>query len=354
MLATVSPPAVYAGVREIQTGGSWYGEPAPARYDVVERYAVVRRLGRLATLRGTIVYTSAQPPADGIVLTTATIDQDERIEADGTVRMLSFHRTTHASHIRSGSIPSLLSDVRSVEMSFTGGRTMIPASLEPHRGALSLGATMRRTELDAGTPGSPGGFGTYAESDVRRTTSADGSFDETGSISIANWHRMRQFADGSASANDNTPGFSLLDVTVAAPEGTGPSAHVAVTVKRQGRTIGPTPIDTNDYVVPLWYAATWPAPLATATLVVEAPRPPDARCALARTPLVPVVVERREVDVAGRIVEEREERDLDRSRRMLCHLTSTTTRRYDVTSGSVTGAIIDSTVVHVQGPPSRV
>jgi hypothetical protein len=186
---------------------------------------------------------------------------------------------------------------------------------------------------------------------VRRSIGADGSFDETGLTAIGqSSHHIRQLADGSATALDRVPGFSLRDVTVAAPEGSGKNARVAVTIKSQGRTIGPTPIDTNDYVMPLWYAATWPTALATATLTVEAPRAPDERCALRAAPLVPVVIERKQVDVTGWIVEEREERDLDRARRVMCHLTQTTTRRYDITNGSITGAIIDTTVVHLTAP----
>ena len=145
----------------------------------------------------------------------------------------------------------------------------------------------------------------------------------------------------------------MRDVTVAAPEGTGRDARVAVTVKSQGRTIGPTPIDTNDYVMPLWYAPTWPAPLATATLTVEARRTADARCALGPARIVPVVIERRHVDVTGEIVEERDERDLDASRGVLCRLTSTTTHRFDVPGGYETGTITDTTVVHMPGRPAR-
>jgi hypothetical protein len=239
---------------------------------------------------------------------------------------------------------------RSVDVTYAGGQAMIPLSLKPHREVLSPAGTLHRTEWDRGGPAG----GSYAESDLLRTTHADGSFEEDGHVQMGpSIHRVRQKADGSATAYDTVPGFSLLDVTVAAPEGTGRDARIAVTLKTQGRTIGPTPIDTNDYVVPVWYAPNWPAPLATATLTVENRRSPDARCALGIAPLVPVVIERTQVDVTGRIVEEREERDLDRARRVLCHLTSTTTRRYDVKSGAVTGAIIDTTVVHMTGPLTR-
>jgi hypothetical protein len=354
MMATAAPPAVYAGVREIQSGGAMNRELATARYDVTERYAVVRRQGRVATLRGTIAYDVVDPPAQGLVLTAATIDEQEQVDADGSVRLLSYHRITHAANVRGKPLSSSSADVRSVERSFAGGETIIPRSLKPHREVLSLAGTERRTESDVGSSGSNSAIGTYAESDVRRTTLDDGSFEEGGHVEMGpSMHRIRQQADGSANAYDTVPGFFLHDVTIGAPEGTGAAARIAVTVKTQGRTVGPTPIDTHDYVVPVWYAPTWPAPLATATLTVDKPRPPDARCALGTAPLVPVVIERKQIDVTGQIVEEREERDLDASRRELCRLTSTTTRRYDVTSGAATGATIDTTVVHATGPRSR-
>jgi hypothetical protein len=342
---------VYAGVREIATTGVLYRELAPARYAVTERYAQSNSPGSaVATLRGTIAYTPLAVPPSGIIATEATIEQREEIGRDASVRVLSVVRATHAANVHDvGTGVRSTSDVRTLERSVPGGETIVPASLRPHHEALPLASTIRRAESDTGAMGSGGVIGTLADSDVRRTTNADGSFEEGGhAVMQPSIHRIRQQADGSATAYDGVPGFSLHDVTVAAPEGAGPNAHVAVTVKTQGRTVGPTPIDTHDYVVPLWYAPTWPAPLATATLTVERPRPPDARCALGSARLVPVLIERRHVDVTGEIVEEREERDLDRARRVLCHLTATTTRYYDVTSGAVTGTITDTTVVHLK------
>jgi len=347
MSSAAPPPAIYVGMRRIETGGMWDGEPAPALYDVTESYAAAKWKGRVATLHGMVAYRSLGPSADGIVLNAATIDQQEQINPDGSVRLLSSRRVTVADHLR-GATSSVFR--RSVEIAFAGGQTMIPASLVPHQVVLPLAATLSTTDSDRGGPLG----GSYAESDLHRTTNADGSFEETGAVTFQpSTHRVRQNADGSATAYDSVPGFSMSDVSVAVPEGAGPDARVTVTVKSQGRTIGPTPIDTNEYVVPVWYVATWPAPLATAKLTVEKRRPPDARCALGSAPLVPVVIERKQVDVTGRIVEEREERDLDGSRRVLCHLTTTTTRRYDVKSGSVTGAVIDTTVVHLTGRPPR-
>ena len=356
MMASAPPPAVYAGIREIATTGTWYRELAPLRYDVTERYSTVRWRGRVATLRATTAYAAVTPPANGIVLTSETLDQDERVEANGSVRLLSYRRVTHAANLQSGgsSIRSS-ADVRTIEVTFMGGATTIPASLTPHRETLPLAAVMRRTELETGTFGTSAVAGTSAESDVRRTTAPDGSFEESGNVSFQpSSHSISQHADGSAKAYDGTPGFGMRDVTVAAPEGTGPDAHIAVTIKSQGRTIGPTPIDTNDYVMPVWYAATWPAPLATASLTVEARRTADARCVLGSARIIPVVIERRHVDVTGEIVEERDERDLDASRGVLCRLTSTTTHRFDVPGGNETGTINDTTVVHVPGHPARV
>ena len=49
MLPIAAPPAVYAGMREIQRGGTWYLDVAPARY-IVER-----RVSRAAEL---LVYSN--------------------------------------------------------------------------------------------------------------------------------------------------------------------------------------------------------------------------------------------------------------------------------------------------------
>jgi hypothetical protein len=356
MMAIVAPPAVYAGVREIATTGTWYRELAPVRYDVSESYSVVQWKNRVATLRGTLTFTVSMPPADGMFLTTATVEQREGIDLDGSVRLLSFHRVTHAADVRSGGTVSVTSasDERTVDVSYPAGETTIPSSLAPHEETLSLATTTLRTELNTGAFGSSAVVGISADRRVERTTAADGAFKESGTMLSAPWiHRVQQQADGSANAYDNVPGFSLHDVTVAAPDGTGPAAQIHVTVKTQGRTIGPTPIDTHDYVVPMWYATTWPTPLATATLTVERRRAPDDRCALGPAPLIPVVVERRHVDVSGEIVEERDERDVDAKRTVLCRLTTTTTRRVDVTTGYETGTMVDTTVVHLAPTPLK-
>ena len=162
MMATAPPPAVYAGVREIATTGTWYRELAPLRYDVTERYSTVRWRGRVATVHAATEYTvAAAPPAEGLVLTAETLDQDERVDANGSVHLLSYRRVTHAADLRRGGSGIRSSaDVRTVDVAFTAGTTTIPASLTPHRETLPLAATMRRTELESGTYGTSTVVGT--------------------------------------------------------------------------------------------------------------------------------------------------------------------------------------------------
>ncbi len=64
---------------------------------------------------------------------------------------------------------------------------------------------------------------TFAHVDFTRTTNADGSFRETGSVGANEMHALAVNADFSAALHDETPGFSLRDVTVAAPDGPGPT-----------------------------------------------------------------------------------------------------------------------------------
>jgi hypothetical protein len=342
--ATPQPVTAYAGSREIVSSGRAAEADLPeGRYAVTQHYSVARRSARDASLHGRVVY---RDPGDGLALYEETIDEHDDLARDGGVSLLSLHRVTHGTDV-SGP-PQSFTVVRTEETAFPGGERILPASLAPHRETLSLASTVRHTASDTGPPGT-----TYAQSDVRRVTAADGSFEETGSIGIANAHRVRQVADGSGSASDIVAGFSLYDATIAAPEGSGPDARIAVTVRTQGRAIGDAPVTTQRYDVPLWYAAAWPAPLAEAVLSVEAPRAADSRCRPAAGRVVPVIVERKRVEVSGRIIDERDERDFDRSRRMLCRLTSTTTRRYDITTGSLLGTTVDTTIVHAEATARR-
>jgi hypothetical protein len=217
-----------------------------------------------------------------------------------------------------------VSDVRTVTARYEAG---------------ALDAVEHVLERGTGTNGE-----SFAAVDLTRTTSADGSFDETGSISSGEVHELHVHADFSAESHDQTPGFGLRDVTSGPPSGPGPGATIAVTLATQGRTIGNTPVVTKAYTVPAWFGT---QRLPTA---VDHRVNPNARLAPeCGAPAAPIVLEvydrRRQIDPTGRITEIVHRLFTTLGYAPLCRIDTTTIAYVDVTTGKQTGALADRSVV---------
>jgi hypothetical protein len=194
--------------------------------------------------------------------------------------------------------------------------------------------------------------GPYSRIDMTRTTNADGSFDETGSVATMNLHELHVGRDFAVRAHDEMPGFSLFDVDAAPPSGSGRDATIAVTVAHRGREIGDVPIERSQYTVPLWFPIATP-PVSVqrvanrnAVLPRECAFPADVRAAFG------VRAVRRRIDPSSSITETVSETFYAASFAALCRIERTSVDYYDVTSGARTGSVLDVTVASAT-PTSR-
>ncbi len=186
---------------------------------------------------------------------------------------------------------------------------------------------------------------TFADEDFTRTTNADGSFHEAGSIGANEMHAVRVGVDFGATSHDETPGFGLREVAVSAPDGNGAEARVSVTVRSQGRTIGPTPITETSFVVARWYPEQ-----AVPTRVdhaVRANAPLAAACRFAGSARAAVAVHdrRRQIDPTGEVRDTEHDTFYDATMLPLCRRDRIVTEEYDPATGAHTGSRIDETVV---------
>ncbi|MDB5042453.1 MAG: hypothetical protein JWN27_3179 [Candidatus Eremiobacteraeota bacterium] len=180
----------------------------------------------------TMLYTLLGPtPAFGIEPFTETVRASVRIDAAGIPTVLSSIDTT-TGFDRGAGQPYPVDDVRIVTTRYGGPVAAIEHVVE--RGSGSNGVS-------------------FASVDVTRTTNADGSFDEEGSLSTWATHSAHVHPDFTASSHDHTPGFGLRDVLVGAPAGTRPDATIVVTVSTQGRTVGYVPIVVQTFTTPRWF-----------------------------------------------------------------------------------------------------
>ena len=203
-----------------------------------------------------------------------------------------------------------------------------------------LAAVERVADHGNGTNGT-----TFADADFTRTTNADGSFHEDGSLGANETHALRVGADFGATSSDRTPGFSLREVTTSAPDGDTPDARIAVTVRSQGRTIGPTPIDEASFVVRRWFPQQ--ARPTRVDHAVRANAPLPSTCGFAATARAPLAVHdrRRQIDPTGEVRDAEHDAFYDAAMAPLCRRDRIVTEAYDPTTGARTGARTDETVV---------
>jgi hypothetical protein len=192
------------------------------------------------------------------------------------------------------------------------------------------------------------GFGTngvsFAHIDMTRTTHPDGSFDETGSVSTMNTHDRHVGRDFAVRSHDQTPGFSLVDLLITAPSGSGSGQTVSVTRLRQGRTIGDTPITTETYTIPAWFAGQTAPVTAERTWTPNAPLP--AECGFSSGAVALRLHERRRrADPSSSLTETVRETFYAPSFAAQCRIEQRSESYYDITTGNRTGTLLDRTVV---------
>jgi hypothetical protein len=209
-----------------------------------------------------------------------------------------------------------------------------------------LAATERVVEAGVGTTGV-----SFASEDLVRTTSLDGSFDESGSVSTLNTHSLHVGADFAASSHDETPGFSLRDVTTSPFSSDRPTSTIQVTVAFRGRTVGNVPIVTKSYTVRRWFPVQ-PRPTVAERVVTpnvplpfgcyRAPAPPTAALL--------VHVRRMQIDPTGSTREIKRDTYYDASNAALCRVERSSTLTFDVTTGTQTGLHDERTVLARAAP----
>jgi hypothetical protein len=192
------------------------------------------------------------------------------------------------------------------------------------------------------------GFGTngvsFAHIDMTRTTHPDGSFDETGSVATMNTHDRHVGRDFAVRSHDQTPGFSLVDLLITAPSGSGSGQTVSVTRSRQGRTIGDAPITTETYTIPAWFASMAAPVTAERTWTPNAPVAPACRLRAGAVGLRLHELRRR-ADPSTSLTETMRDTFYAPSLAAQCRIEQLSVTYYDVTTGSRIGSLVDRTVI---------
>lgn len=350
--ATPSPnpatgPRAYAGTRTIRvTGSPILGAPGAATYAVSEIETDVPAgagapAGATLDRRYQIVYSGA-PPASGVYLQSEQRDDYVSAGTSGLTLMATTDVVTGRDLDAEQHTPQRTQfiDTRTVATTYPAGAVIVPPTTTGGSVPFPLGSTTHIKELSAGTAGV--GVSTFKNADYTRTTSADGSFAESGSLGTGETHAVSQNPDGSATSHDWVPGFYLRDVAVTAPAG-----RLAVTTRTQGRDIGDVPIVTSTYTTPVWYA---PGTVATATLSDWIAATPS-ECGSTSVPTRRLSLARSHVDVtSGTQFAESDDYYVDAAGATLCHVTTDDTNVYDVTTGALVGSTTDTTSVHFTGP----
>jgi hypothetical protein len=340
----VNAPRSYIGTRTITvTGTPAAGGPGAATYSAgaVETDQAPGAGTPVGTtlVRHLQVTYSGGAPTQGIQLQSRSLDTDAALGAAGLALIQTVDVTTGldadaSSHAAPGTV---FTNVDTALTTFPAGAIVIPQTAGTI--AFPLGAMAHLTIGSVETAGPFIGTTTNGTNFVR-STNPDGSFDEPGQLTgFAGQHAMHQNADGSATSHDQIPGFSLRDVAIGAPSGTGTTPSLAVTVQTQGRTVGNPPIVTTTYTTPVWYA---PGALAAATLYDSMTTSLPAGCGTASVAVRRLNLSRTHVDVAsGTRVVINDENYVTTSGLTLCRNTSVVTSTFDITTGVLTSMTDD-------------
>jgi hypothetical protein len=320
VLAAALPPApgtvTLTGTRTVAVTGAVYHGPAPGTYAVTETDI---GLGSRSIAFGppAVTPSSGVQPLTEAVQSIFTLAQGEGpIVRSSIDTVYGIDRGAHQQYE--------VRDVQTTAATYEG---------------TGLGAVEHVTERGSGTNG-----GSFADVDFMRTTKSDGSFDETGSLNTGEAHDVHVARDFSATAHDQTPGFGLRDVTSGTPSGSEPSGTIQVTVATQGRTVGPTPVMTQSFVVPVWFAGQRLPTRVEHDLNPTARFAPD--CGAPPALVVQRVHDRRmQIDPTGTIREIVHDLFADVGFAPLCRVDRTSITYIDVTTGKRTGMLTDQTVV---------
>jgi len=319
-----APAAVVTltGTRTVTVSGTVRSGPAPGTYAVTETDAGLASRSLAFGPPASTPVSGIQPVTETVHSVVTLTQEDGPMVVSSADTVFGIDRGAHQEYT--------VNDVRTVTADYQGA---------------GLGAVERVVERGNGT----NGVG-FAAVDVRRTTNPDGSFDETGSLSTFETHVLHVRADFSADAHDQTPGFGLRDVTTGPPSGLGPGATIPVTLSTQGRTIGPTPVETRTYTVPVWF------PAQSLPTLVDHVVTPSARfaaeCSAPPALIVLAVRDRRkQIDPTGTITDVVHEVFYTLGYAPLCRIDHTSISYVDVTTGLQTGALSDRTVVSTYRRP---
>jgi len=186
---------------------------------------------------------------------------------------------------------------------------------------------------------------TFASVDFVRTTNLDGSFDETGSVSEFNTHSLHVGADFAANSHDQTPGFSLRDVSTSTPSSDGPTAMVHVIVAFRGRTVGNVPIVTTSYTVRRWFPVQPRPTLAERAVTPNASLPPECGTLAPASHALFVHARRRQIDPTGSIRELVRDTYYDAGYAAVCRIETSSSTGYDAATGAQTSLHSERTVL---------
>ncbi len=118
-----------------------------------------------------------------------------------------------------------------------------------------------------------------------------------------------------------------------------------MTLRTQGRTIGPTPVDTHSFVIPRWYPAQAVPVRAGHAVIAHARLPESCRFTPGATAAVATMDHRRAIDPTGVVREEEHDAFYDAALLPLCRVDHAIALYYDPTTGSATASRSDVAVV---------
>lgn len=304
------------GTRTVVVTGKAGPGPAAGRYAVHETDHGLE-------VRSILYILVGATPVSGIEPFTETVHASVGLDAAGVPTVASTIDTT-TGFDRGAGQPYPVDDVRIVTTTYGGPVAAIEHVVE--RGSGSNGVS-------------------FASVDFTRTTNADGSFDEEGSLSTWETHSAHVHPDFAASSHDQTPGFGLRDLLVGAPAGTGAGATIVVTVSTQGRTVGYAPVVVQTYTTPRWFSVDTPPTVASRVATRNAPTNSDCGFPPGTTSALEVRSERKQIDPTGTTTDVVQDVYYDASDAPLCRIEQSTVTYINVTTGTAAATRSDRTVV---------
>jgi hypothetical protein len=329
---TASSPPPARAVRNVTlTGTRTVVVTGKVRYGPAAGTYAVRETDRGLEVRSILYVLAGATPASGIEPFTETVHASVGLDAAGVPTVASTIDTT-TGFDRGAGQPYPVDDVRIVTTTYRGPVAAIEHVVENGTGSNGTG---------------------FASVDFTRTTNADGSFDEEGSLSTFETHSVHVRPDFTASSHDHTPGFGLRDVLVAAPAGMEAGATIAVTVSMQGRTVGYAPVVVQTYTTLRWFSVDTPPTVASRVATRNAATNPDCGFPPGTTSALEVRGERRQIDPTGTTTDVVQDVFYDASVAPLCRIEQSTVTYMDVTTGTATATRSDRTVVTTSANATR-